>query len=220
VAAFSLDAAGKLTPVPGSPFPTGGKTGLGCCVVVHPTGKFLYVEDTANVYAFTIDTSTGALTLTNTVSGPKQGSGLALDPTGSLLYAVGAGSNSVETFTVNSTTGAISLFGTSPLSLQNGGYAILVHPSGRFAYTVEGGQMLVAYSLQGGVLTSLAKYSGALGSQQLAIDASDTFLYAPQTGTANSISGFRIEALGTLTPLPGSPTVSGRTPVSITITSR
>jgi 6-phosphogluconolactonase (cycloisomerase 2 family) len=88
VTAFSMNASGVLTPVPGSPFPTGG-TGpsFGCCVLVHPTGKFLYVEDLNNVYAFSIAPSTGALTLLTTISGPSQGGGLALDPAGTFLYA-------------------------------------------------------------------------------------------------------------------------------------
>jgi DNA-binding beta-propeller fold protein YncE len=107
------------------------------------------------------------------------------------------------------------------LVLQDGAYTISIDPSGKFAYTVEQGQTVVAYSLHSGIFTSLnSTYSGALGSLQLAIDPSGSFVYAPQTGTENDVSGFRINPSGTLSTLPGSPTPSGQAPFSITITSQ
>jgi len=220
VTAFAIDAEGVLTPVTGSPFPTGGSAAFGRCVVVHQTGKFLYVEDLDNVYAFGIDSSSGALSLINTVAGPTQGGGLALAPSGSFLYAVGSGSNSAAIFSIDPITGVLTPSGTSPLALQDGAYTISIDPSGQFAYTVEAGQTLVAYSLQNGGLTPLGEYSGALGSLQLAIDPSGSFVYAPQTGSENNISGFRIGSSGILSALPGSPTPSGQGPLSITITSQ
>jgi 6-phosphogluconolactonase (cycloisomerase 2 family) len=222
VAAFSMSTSGVLTPVPGSPFATGG-TGpsFGCCVVVDPSGKFVYIADTTSVYAFDIDSSTGALTLVTTLPGPVEAGGLAVDPAGTFLYAVGAGSNSVDTFAINPSTGAITPATPSPLELQNGSYTITIDPSGKFAYTVEASQTLVAYSLQDGVLTGLnSGYTGALGSLQLTIDPSGSFIYAPQTGSENSVSGFQIGASGTLSALPDSPTATGEWPFSMTITSQ
>jgi 6-phosphogluconolactonase len=222
VTAFSMNAAGVLTPVPGSPFSTGGNApSIGCSVVVDPTGKFLYLVDTSNVYSFGIDSSTGALRLIATAPGPTLGGGLAVDPAGKFLYAVGSGSNSIVTFTINRTTGEITPSTSSPLALQDGAYTISLDPSGRFAYTVEQGQTLVAYSTQNGILTSLdGSYSGALGSPQLTIDPTGSFIYAPQDGNANSVSGFRINTSGNLSGLPGSPTPSGQWPFSMTITSQ
>jgi hypothetical protein len=79
----------------------------------------------------------------------------------------------------------------------------------------------VAYSLHNGMFTSLNSiYSGALGSLQLAIDPSGSFIYAPQTGTTNNVTGFRIDASGMLTPLPSSPTSTGQWPMSVTIISQ
>ena len=220
VTAFSIGANGVLAPIAGSPFATGG-SGSACCVLIHPNGKFAYVADTNNIYAFNIDQSTGVLQLVTSIPGPAQAGGLALDPSGTLLYAVGAGSNSINTFTISSSTGAITASTPSSLELQDGAYTISIHPSGRFAYTVEAGQKLVAYGLQNGMFTSLNSiYSGALGSMQLAIDPSGAFIYAPQTGSSNNVTGFRIDASGTLTALPGSPTMTGQQPMSVTIISQ
>ncbi len=221
VAAFTMNSSGVLTTVPGSPFATGGTaTGsFGCCVVVDPTGKFVYVADIANVYAFSINASSGALTLVATVPAPT-GNGLAVDPAGTFLYAVGF-ANSIQTYRIDSTTGAIALAVSSPTATHAGSFTIALDPVGRFAYTVEAGQTLVAYSLQNGVFTSLGDFSsGALGSVQLAIDPSGSFIYAPQTGTDNDISGFQIGSSGFLSPITGSPIPSGKQPFSITIISR
>jgi 6-phosphogluconolactonase len=221
VGAFSISSGGVLTQLPGSPFATGGTSGFGCCVIIDPAGKFAYVEDSNNVYSFGINASSGALTLISTVLGPTQGRGLALDPAGTFLYAVGAGTNYVESFAINSITGAISPSTASPLVLQDGAFTISITPSGQFAYTVEKGQTLVAYRLQNGIFTSLgASYAGALGSLQLAMDPTGTFIYVPQTGTANSISEFRIDTSGSLSELSGSPAAAGGWPQSIMITSQ
>lgn len=223
VAAFTISSSGVLTAVPGSPFATGGTTttgSFGCCVVVDPAGKFVYVADIANVYAFSINASSGALTLVATVPAPS-GNGLAVDPGGAFLYAVGS-ANSIQTYRIDPTTGALTLAVASPTATHAGSFTIALDPAGHFAYTVEDGQTLVAYSLQNGVFTSLGDLSsGALGSVQLAIDPSGSFIYAPQTGTDNDISGFQISpSSGFLTPITGSPTPSGKQPFSITIISR
>jgi 6-phosphogluconolactonase (cycloisomerase 2 family) len=60
VAAFSIDASGALTHARGSPFKTGAAP---TDVTVDPTGKFAYAtnQGAGNVYAYTIDATTGAL---------------------------------------------------------------------------------------------------------------------------------------------------------------
>jgi 6-phosphogluconolactonase len=219
VTAFTMSSSGVLSAVANSPFPTGGTSGVGCCVVVNSTSQFAYVADLNNVYAFSIDSSTGALTLVNTVSGPTEAGGLALDPSGSSLYAVGAGSNSIQSYSIDSATGALTTGASSSLALQDGAYTIAIDPSGKFAYTVEDSQSLEAYTLASGSFTSMATYSGALGSLQLAIDPSGSFVYAPETGSDDNVSGFLIGTSGTLSNISGSPTAAGHWPMSITLIS-
>jgi 6-phosphogluconolactonase len=221
VDAFTINASGVLTAVQGSPFPTGGTSttgSFGCCVAVDPTGKFLFVEDKVNVYSFLINSSTGALSLVTTIPGPGFGNGLAVDPAGTFLYAAGSGNNSILTYAVNASTGALTFSFGSPMALQNGSFALVLDPAGPFAYTVENGASVVGYRLQTGRFTSLGEsFSGALGTQQLAIDPTGSFLYAPQTGNLNDISGFQISQSGSLTAIAGSPFASGSQPLSVTI---
>ena len=220
VAAFSLSASGALTPALGSPFNTPPGPGIGCCVVVDRSGKYVYVADSASVYSFSINATNGSLTLVSSLAAPSSCDALAVDPAGTFLYAVGAGANWVSAYALDSSTGSLTSAPSSPLQVQDGAYTISIIPSGKFAYTVEGGSSLVGYSLENGIFTSLGPgYPGALGSLQLTVDPSGTFIYAPQTGTDDNVSGFQINSSGALTALPGSPTPAGGWPYSLTITT-
>ena len=218
---FSLEAdTGTLTPIPGSPFPTSGSGQFGECVAIDVTGKFLFETDVSNVYSYSIDSTTGALTLVSALPAPPLTGTVAVDPAGSFIYVVGSGNNSESTYSVNSSTGALTLASTSPLAGNNGAYTITLDASGRFAYTVEGGQYLHAYSVAQGKLSPIGpRLSGSLGSQQLAIDPSNRFLYAPQSGSANSVSAWAIGGT-TLVAVPGSPFPTGSWPFSIAITAQ
>jgi 6-phosphogluconolactonase len=227
ISAFALSPTGVLTPIPDPPFAAGGSLNgtNACCVITDSSGKFLYFQDRTNVYAYTINPITGVLTFVNAVTIPgtvnEIGNGLAVDPAGAFLYSVAAGPAQFQALTINAPSGAIALGPTSPMAFPNGSYTISLDPTGRFAYTVENSQVLVAYSVHNGVFTSLNSSSpAALGTSQIAIDPSGTFVYAPQTGTLNNISGFRIGSPGTLSALPNSPTPSGGWPLSMTITSQ
>lgn len=90
-------------------------------VVVEPSGKFLYAtnEIMGQIYAFTIDPSTGLLTqvatsmsngqVANTDPSPT---GLAVDISGKFLYCVSAGASpqtsSIDIFSIDSTTGLLT----------------------------------------------------------------------------------------------------------------
>ena len=222
VTAFSIDGSGVLSPIQGSPFSTGGnRSGVGCCVVTDPGVKFLYAEYGGEVYFFAIAKASGALRLVSDVPTPTLGGGLAADPSGRFLYAVGAGTNSIEALALDSNNGTLTPATASPMTLKDGAYPLPIEPSGRYAYTVEARGTLLAYRLQNGVFTNLGdRYAGALGSQQLTIDPTGAFIYGPQTGTENNVSRFRITTSGALSLLPGSPTASGNWPYSVTITSK
>jgi 6-phosphogluconolactonase len=227
ISAFTMSPTGVLTPIPGSPFAPGGSLNgtNACCVITDPSGKFLYFQDRTNVYAYTINPTTGVLTFVNAVTIPGSvneiGDGLAVDPAGVFLYSVASGPAQFQALTINATSGAIALGPRSPMVFPNGSYTISLDPTGRFAYTVENSQYLVAYSVLNGVMTSLNSSSpAALGSNQVAIDPSGSFVYALQTSTLNNVTGFRISSTGTLSALPFPPAPTGEWPYSMTITSQ
>jgi DNA-binding beta-propeller fold protein YncE/uncharacterized membrane protein len=121
VAAFSIDSStGALTPIAGSPFPT-GKGPLN--VAVDPSGKYLYTANSFDntISAFAIDPATGAL---NSVSGSPFATGapggfpfaLAMDPAGMYLYTANQGANNISGLNIIGTTGALTAIPGSPFA--------------------------------------------------------------------------------------------------------
>jgi 6-phosphogluconolactonase len=121
VGAFIVDqTGGGLTAIPGSPFTlNSGAFSQTCCVIVHPSGKFVYTLDQLNsgeVFGYTINPTSGAPTLIN--GSPFQTPGLAalgglsvegpmvIDPSGKFMY-IGIGGAYVSVFAIDSTTGAL-----------------------------------------------------------------------------------------------------------------
>ncbi len=228
VGAYNLSSTGVLTSVTGGPFSTGSTATTASTVgaagiLSDAAGKFLYVQDLANVYVFGIDSTSGALTLLQTMAS-QYGNGIALDPAGSYLYA--AGSNAILSYSISPTSGLLTLAKSSPTAEQNGAYTITVSPSGKFAYTIENNNFLVSYAVSSGAFTQVGTaYSGVYG-EQITVDPSGSFVYVPQacskcpTGLYNVIHAFSIGTTGALTPLTAAPFAAGVTPWAITVTSQ
>jgi 6-phosphogluconolactonase (cycloisomerase 2 family) len=116
VAAFTIDSStGVLTSVAGSPFlpSLGGAFPIMYSIALSPNGKFLYAQGDMNaeIYGFTIDPSTGALT---SMAGSPFGTifstfmnNLVVDPSGSFLYVGETGGDSFSYLTIDPTTGAL-----------------------------------------------------------------------------------------------------------------
>jgi 6-phosphogluconolactonase (cycloisomerase 2 family) len=90
-------------------------------MVIDPTGKFLYIADngdTSNgsdpgyVIGFSINTSTGALTLINKIQAGTGTMSVALDPSGQFIYAANSNSANVSGYSINASTGVLSSIGT------------------------------------------------------------------------------------------------------------
>lgn len=79
-------------------------------IVVHPSGKFLYVSNRGHdsIAEFTIDPAKGTLTLAGDF--PTQGKtprNFAMDPTGKFLLAANQESNNIVIFRIDQSTGAL-----------------------------------------------------------------------------------------------------------------
>jgi 6-phosphogluconolactonase (cycloisomerase 2 family) len=124
VAGFTIDPnTGALTPLAGSPFTTIQVAQIR----TSPTAEILVgvqqVQDKGNlstdthIYAYGINSSTGALTLVSSPTTIQSPFDLAISPTGSYVYAMeqdaatGA-DTAIEGFTLNSSTGALASLGT------------------------------------------------------------------------------------------------------------
>jgi 6-phosphogluconolactonase len=153
VTGFSFSTAtGALTPVPGTPAFSGSGA---AALAVDAEDQFLYVANPSasnlppyqatlgNISAFSIDSSTGALTpILGSPFTSISGSGpaaIAVDPSGRFVFAATPGSsNSVWCFSITPTNGALVEVANSPFSLAAGVQFALFDPSGNFFYIGSG----------------------------------------------------------------------------------
>ena len=224
VSAYTIDGTtGALTPVAGSPFPTGlGPQG----VTVDPSGRFLYVANLAssNVSAYTIDPATGALT---EVAGSPFAAGtaprtVAIDPAGQFAYVANVNSNNVSAYTIDATSGALTAVPGSPFGAGTSPGTVVVHPTGGFAYVANCGSFacqganpgsVSAYAIDTmtGVLTEITGSPFAAGTTTfwVTVDPSGQFAYATNL-RSNNISAYVIDATtGALSEIIGSPFGAG-----------
>jgi 6-phosphogluconolactonase len=117
---YTIDAAsGGLTPIPGSPFPTGENP---VSAAVDVSGRFLFVANNANtangnsVSAFSINSDTGVLTAVPGSPFPASPFPLfvAADPSGQYVYVGLDSSPGIAAFVMNQSTGALTPIPGSP----------------------------------------------------------------------------------------------------------
>jgi 6-phosphogluconolactonase len=234
ISAFSVDPnTGTLTPIPGSPFPAGAEP---TALTTDPTGRFLFEASNLenptpvnDISAFTINSSTGALTA---VAGSPFLSGvsplsLAVDSSGKFLFTADSGgegnvtNNSISEYSINATTG--SLTPASQAACQSagpGGFglanAVATDPTAGFLFVSSVSGVVCSFSINAqGTLQPVAGSPASLGTNPLidprgvAIDPLGKYLY-----TANyeggDVSAFSIaQGGGALTAVPGSPFTLG-----------
>lgn len=122
VAVFAInDSTGELTPV-GTPIQVGDVQDVPRSVTADPSGRFLYVAHAGaspnGISALAIETASGALT---PIAGSPFPSGsnprhLAVNASGTFLYAVNQDSNDISAYRIDGTTGALTPIAGSPFS--------------------------------------------------------------------------------------------------------
>src|SRR5262249_22108191 len=139
---FSVAANGALTPVPGSPFLTGGAAIAGFFasnrITVGTVGNYLYVANNTsnNVSAFSINPATGVLTSVPGSPFATGGSGmngmsLAATPDGKYLIAANSTSNNASVYSI-AANGALTAIPGSPFALGLSPDGIKITPNGKF----------------------------------------------------------------------------------------
>lgn len=217
-------STGALTSLTGSPFPMpSGRSPQGLAATTD--GKFLYGADAAGgIDAFQVDNATGKLSL---VPSSPFGSGanyqVAVDPSGSSLYATDYADDKVLGFTIAS-TGALAPVQSSPFALpgQGVGKPLGIVDTGGFLYvSLSGSNQIAGFSIdsQTGLLTAIPGSPFAAGDLPAVLVRSGSFLYAANENDGN-ISGYRIDSTsGALTQISGSPFLSGKSAQDIAIDS-
>jgi len=150
IAVFSVNTStGALTAV-GAPVIVSGQL---VQLIMDPLGRFLYATacgtncDTSGgaqpdqVFAFSINQATGALTAAGTAATGKYPRTGAVDAVGNFLFVTAgdndfeAPANALNAFSINSSTGALTAVSGSPFTTADGAYGAAIPPNSGFLVT-------------------------------------------------------------------------------------
>lgn len=203
-------------------------------VAVDPTGKFAYVANsgTNNVSMYTINGTTGALTLIGRIDAGIGPASVAVDPSGKFIYVANESNfdslvGNVSMYTIDSTSGALTSMG-SPVAADFGAHSVSVDPLGKFAYVAndgiyqETGGSLSTYTINSttgaltptGTVYAVCPGTGCslLAPLSVTLDPSGMFLYVANEGgfAPTNVSMYTINATtGALTSI-GAVAAGGR----------
>lgn len=143
VFAYSIQAGtGQLTPVTGSPFAAAPPTisyGFANRIAVDQRDKFLYVATSTGIFAYSIDTASGALTM---IPGSPFGTApqpyaVVVIPSNQFLYESTLGTTNIYAYKVDQNTGALTQISGAPFNAggQCGGVDnMTMAPQGKFLF--------------------------------------------------------------------------------------
>jgi 6-phosphogluconolactonase (cycloisomerase 2 family) len=205
VSGYSVGASGALTKIASSPFSGFQKP---VAALVDPSDTFFFVLDQTNSPTFgqiwtaniasdgslTNLTSSGLLTRTTW-------SAFAMDSTGSFLFVVDSGANTVTPFG-RTGTGVIGGAESSPVATGTSPIAVAVNPGSNYVYVANSGSNNVSaylindgFSGTAGTLTPVAGSPFAAGTAPSAVVAepSGKYLYVTNSGDS-TITAYKITA--------------------------
>lgn len=220
VSAYAITAAsGSLTALTGSPYAAGNSPSA---VAVDAVGGYVYVTNKADgtFSAFEIEAGAGVLAAPLGPFAAGQGpQAVVTDPTGQFIYIASATSN--EVFSIFLNDGTAMRIGLPLYPTGSTPYSLAVDPLGRFLYVAnQGSDNLSGFALLAGSgLAALATPTFATGSEpsSVAVENTGKFAYVVNTGSG-TVSVYSIDATtGALTPIGGSPFVTGFSPSAIAI---
>jgi 6-phosphogluconolactonase len=197
---------GTLTAMTGQSFAVGAHAHR---VRMSPNGQFLYVaaEDSGEVYAFSRNTSSGALTpsLTPKVTGLSGALDVQVDSQNKFLFA--SYINAVEVMSIGADGSPIRIAPVSTFSTNNNGqgsgpHAMVIHPNGQSLYTANiNAHSLTVFKVDPatGVLTEVVPnpQTGA-DPNYVFIHPNGQILYSMDTAVSQ-VSKFTINGDGSLT---------------------
>jgi 6-phosphogluconolactonase len=230
IAGFNVKA-GVTTAVSGSPYTLAAAP---IAITVAPNNAFLYVSTLTGIYLYTISTSTGELTLSNSNGqqiSADQAASMQVDSTNSWLIEAVTGSPNLFAIHISPTAGTVvsSIPLSVPLPVATI-QQIAISPDNSFVYVAmgAGGTAVVQFNANntnpfGSVVTIPAK-SAAGGAISVAVDPITTTTTAPRlfyvgetaVTSGNNTGGLRVFNYSTLQEITGSPfAINGLAPYSI-----
>lgn len=138
---------------------------------------------------------------------------MAIDSVHKLLFVSNQTANSISAFSVNTATGMLSASPGSPFATGARPVGIAVDTMGRFVFVAnQTASTISVFSIAAnGTLTAVSGSPFAVPNPfGLAVNSTGTVLFAnnfpdSQTSDLNSVSAFAISAMGSLSPIAGSP---------------
>jgi hypothetical protein len=186
----------------------------------------LYVMNQLNgganqIYGYSVNESTGALTLLSgfpVASGGNGGSGapvqdLTIDPLNGRLYALNGSSGTMSVFQING-DGSLTPMPFSPITVATSLTTVLVHPSGSpviVGRPLSGTPNVYSFNITATTATAAAgsPYTTSADPFTSAFSRDGNYFYTGGT-TATTFAGYSVNsATGVLTALAGSPFASG-----------
>lgn len=216
---FSVSGA-ALTPIPGSPFLTGGR-GSGppasdgiqaiASAALAPAQRCLFVSDglSSDVAAFQINPQTGALAAApgspyaTHSGGDSQWIGVAVAPSNKYVFAGDYRSSAISAFALASDC-SLQFLQIYPTPLYPEG--MKVTPDGRFLVVAYSGTEADTFAIgSDGSLTENGPFQTAGPVQSVDVLCNSRIAVFADTALKTEVEGFQISANGVLTALPGSP---------------
>jgi 6-phosphogluconolactonase (cycloisomerase 2 family) len=223
ISAFVIERGNTpgLQPITGqSVIPTQNPSAL----VLDPLdGMYLWVTNygASTVSAFRLDRTSGELTARGTVpAGGVLPSAIAAHPNGDWVYVVNEASSSIATFSVDRETGSLSQTGTALANVVLSGNAMLVAPSGTFAYALGATGNLTRLNVAANGALSVQGYTSIpgvsyCGSMALRPDSATLYL-ACGSSSGSSIRAYEVDASGSLT-VRGTTSLGGFAQIAIAV---
>lgn len=215
--------AGKITAVPGSPFPLLAPP---FAIAVAPNNNFLYVSTTNGIYLYTI-ASNGQLTLGNAQNpiSSDQAASMKVDATNSWLVDTISGQPNVYAIPINPSTGVVtSVTEQTAILTAITVQQMTISPDNTVVFVAmgTGGTAIIPFNAANanplGAVSNIAVRNSAGAALSVAVDPYERLFYIGETvATSGSNSGgIRAFNFSTLKELGGSPYPSaGLAPYSI-----
>ena len=175
-------------------------------IAIDRQGKFAFVvADDNMLYAFSINQTSGTLTLLTTYPTGVGPLAVTVDPSNKFVYTADFGDNTISVFTLNSTTGALTAGTTKTITGATALGNVLVDPSSKYLYVMDIGDVSanpqVAGSITGYNLGTDGSVGAATGSPVatgmdpfgMALDPTGT-LIAVDNNFSGTISLFKVTA--------------------------
>jgi 6-phosphogluconolactonase len=209
--AYLLDDAGGLTPLPGSPFPSGGQIDDVESLSALPSRHLLFVGNSVSNSFSVLRFDTGRGELVPLPGSPYRAEGLTTAETavsGDFLLVGNATSNTVSSFRLRDDGVPLRVEGSPAAAGGDLMEGMTADPFGRFVLVVSANSNTISVLriAADGTLTAVpgSPFAGVSLPDEVVVDPAGRLVFVTSRGNG-TLSVFKLDAEGRLTNAPGSP---------------